>query len=393
MTMREFTHAMGMDRIGTETAFEVQAEVERLGREGRRIIKFHIGDPDFDTPDNIKERAKKALDGNKTHYTGPRGIYELRKAIVDRISERTGVEYTPDECIVMVGAKQCIFNTILAYVDQGDEVIIPNPGWSIYESVVNFAGGRPILIPLKEENGFRLDMRDLEEGIRGKKRLKMIILNSPNNPTGSILEEDDLEEITDLAVKRNMMVLSDEVYEEIIYDREHLSIAGLPGMRERTIRVSGFSKTYAMTGWRLGYATAPQPIIDRIERIAINATSCPVSFCQWAAVEALTGPQDAVGRMVGEFRRRRDYMLDGFGRIRGFSCLKPEGTFYMCPNIKGLGMKSDELARYLLYEAGVSTLPGTSFGEYGEGYLRFSYATSMEDIKEGLDRIRALFGR
>ncbi len=381
-----------MDKIGTETAFEIQAEIEKLEREGRKIVRFHIGDPDFNTPEHVKESAKKALDANRTHYTGPRGIYDLRKAIVEKVRNENGIDYTPEECLVAVGAKQCISSAILAYVDEGDEVIIPNPGWSIYESVVNFAGGKPILVPLREEKNFMLDLDEVEEKTRGRKKLRMIILNTPNNPTGSVMGKDDLQGIAELAEKRNLIVLSDEVYEALTFGKPHHSIASLPGMRERTIRVSGFSKTYAMTGWRLGYATAPEPIISRMERIGINTTSCPVSFAQFAAVDAITGPQDSVKRMVEEFRKRRDYMFSELSRIRGFTCKRPEGTFYMFPNVKELGLSSKELAQRLLYEAGVSTLAGATFGEYGEGYLRFSFATAIQNIAEGLKRIKATLG-
>ncbi|MEM0058375.1 MAG: pyridoxal phosphate-dependent aminotransferase [Candidatus Bathyarchaeia archaeon] len=375
-----------MSVLGTETAFEVLAKAKALERQGKSIIHLEIGEPDFDTPQNIKEAAVKALYAGYTHYVPAAGIPELREAIAEYISKTRRIPVDPEEVVVTPGAKPIMFFAILACVNPGEEVLYPNPGFPIYESMINFVGAKPVPIPLKEENDFRLD----HEYVKGKitKKTKMIILNSPENPTGGVLTREDLKLIADCMSNRDdVIVLSDEIYSRIIYEGTHESIASLPGMKEKTIILDGFSKTYAMTGWRLGYGVMRRDLAEKITQLMVNSNSCTCAFVQMAGIEALRGPQDSVDRMVAEFRRRREIIVEGLNRIKGITCKKPKGAFYVFPNITGIGMRSKELSDYLLNEAGVAVLPGTSFGKYGEGYLRISFANSIENIREALRRI------
>ncbi|MEM3769806.1 MAG: pyridoxal phosphate-dependent aminotransferase [Candidatus Bathyarchaeia archaeon] len=375
-----------MASLGTETAFEVLARAKALERQGKNIIHLEIGEPDFDTPKNIKEAAVKALYDGYTHYVPAAGIPELREAIAEYISKTRKIPVNPEEVVVTPGAKPIMFFAILACVERGEEVLYPNPGFPIYESMVNFVGAKPVPIPLKEENDFRLDHEYVKAKIT--KKTKMIILNSPENPTGGVLTREDLKVIADCIANRNdVIVLSDEIYSRIIYEGTHESIASLPGMREKTIILDGFSKTYAMTGWRLGYGVMRKDLAEKITQLMINSNSCTCAFVQMAGVEALKGPQDSVDKMVAEFRKRREVIVSGLNNIKGITCKKPKGAFYVFPNIKGIGKKSKEFSDYLLDEVGVAVLPGTSFGKYGEGYLRISFANSVENIKKALDRI------
>jgi aspartate/methionine/tyrosine aminotransferase len=375
-----------MSSLGTETAFEVLARAKALERQGKEIIHLEIGEPDFDTPKNIKEAAVKALYAGYTHYVPAAGIPELREAIAEYISKTRKIPVDPEEVVVTPGAKPIMFFAILACVDRGEEVLYPNPGFPIYESMINFVGAKPVPIPLLEENDFRLDHEYVKEKIT--KKTKMIILNSPENPTGGVLTKDDLKVIADCIANRDdVLVLSDEIYSRIIYEGTHESIASLPGMKEKTIILDGFSKTYAMTGWRLGYGVMRKDIAEKITQLMVNSNSCTCAFVQMAGVEALKGPQDSVEKMVAEFRKRREVIVEGLNNIKGITCKKPKGAFYVFPNIKSIGKKSKEFSDYLLNEAGVAVLPGTSFGKYGEGYLRISFANSVENIKKALDRI------
>jgi len=375
-----------MSSLGTETAFEVLARAKALEKQGKEIIHLEIGEPDFDTPKNIKEAAVKALYAGYTHYVPAAGIPELREAIAEYVSKTRKIPVDPEEVVVTPGAKPIMFFAVLACVDRGEEVLYPNPGFPIYESMINFVGAKPVPIPLLEENDFRLDHEYVKEKIT--KKTKMIILNSPENPTGGVLTKEDLKVIADCIANRDdVIVLSDEIYSRIIYEGTHESIASLPGMKEKTIILDGFSKTYAMTGWRLGYGVMRKDIAEKITQLMINSNSCTCAFVQMAGVEALKGPQDSVEKMVAEFRKRREVIVEGLNNIKGITCKKPKGAFYVFPNIKGIGKKSKEFSDYLLNEAGVAVLPGTSFGKYGEGYLRISFANSVENIKKALDRI------
>jgi len=375
-----------MALLGTETAFEVLAKAKALEKQGKNIIHLEIGEPDFDTPQNIKEAAVKALYSGYTHYVPAAGIPELREAIAEYVSKTRSIPVDPEEVVVTPGAKPIMFFAILACVNPGEEVLYPNPGFPIYESMINFVGAKPVPIPLKEEDDFSIDHEYVKEKI--SKKTKMIILNSPENPTGGVLTKEDLKVIADCIAHRNdVIVLSDEVYSRIIYEGTHESIASLPGMKEKTIILDGFSKTYAMTGWRLGYGVMRKNLAEKITQLMINSNSCTCAFVQVAGIEALKGPQDFVDRMVAEFRKRREIIVEGLNRIKGITCKKPKGSFYVFPNITGTGMRSSELSGYLLNEAGVAVLSGTAFGEYGEGYLRMSFANSAENIKEALKRI------
>ena len=385
-----------MSRLGTETAFEVLAEVNKLVRQGRSIVSFCIGEPDFDTPGNVKSAGMKAIENNYTHYGPSAGLDVLRETIADYMTKTRGIGYSPDEIVVTPGAKPIIFHGILATVDPGDEALYPNPGLPIYESVINFIGARPVPIPLLEEKDFSLDVDDLRRRI--SPRTKMIIINSPQNPTGGMLSKQDLEAIAEMAIEHDLWVMSDEVYSRIVYDGEFFSIASIPGMKERTIVIDGFSKTYAMTGWRMGWGAMNEALARDVARLETNCESCTASFTQIAGVEALTGPQDATVSMVSEFAARRDILVRGLNAIDGVTCVKPKGAFYAFPNVtaacKRLSMRSaKELQEYLLYDAGVAVLPRTSFGRKNDGedqeYIRLSYATSRENIAEGLRRMKA----
>jgi aspartate/methionine/tyrosine aminotransferase len=375
-----------METLGTETAFEVLAKAKALEKQGKEIVHLEIGEPDFDTPKNIKEAAVKALYEGYTHYVPSAGIPELRETIAEYISKTRRIKVEPEEVVVTPGAKPIMFFAILACVNPGEEVLYPNPGFPIYESVINFVGAKPVPIPLLEENDFRMDHEYVKRKIT--KKTKMIILNSPENPTGGILTKEDLKVIADCISNRDdVLVLSDEIYSRIIYEGEHESIASLPGMKEKTIILDGFSKTYAMTGWRLGYGVMRKDLAQKFAQLMTNSNSCTCTFIQMAGIEALKGPQNEVEKMVSEFRKRREVIVSGLNKIKGITCKKPHGAFYVFPNIKGTGMDCRELGDYLLNEAGVAVLPGTSFGKYGEGYLRLSFANSIENIKKALDRI------
>jgi len=374
-----------MSRLGTETAFEVLAKARALEAQGRDIVHLEIGEPDFDTPDNIRKALEKAVWDGQTHYGPSAGLMVAREAICEYFEKDRGLKYTPDQIVLTPGGKPIIFLPILALVDHGDEVIYPNPGYPIYESAIEFAGGKAVPLEYKEERDFRFDISELESKINPN--TKMLIINSPQNPTGGVLEPSDLERIAELAIKNDVIVLSDEVYSKIIYEGRHHTVAALPGMQERTILMDAHSKTYAMTGWRLGYAAMPAAIAEKFTKLNTNIYSHATTFVQLAGIEALQGPQDEVEKMVGIFRKRRDAIVDGLNSIKGFSCLRPKGAFYVFPNIKATGLKSQELADRILNEAGVACLSGTCFGKFGEGYLRFSYANSLENIEKALDRI------
>ncbi len=382
--------ASRMDGIGTETAFEVAARARALEAQGREVVHLEIGEPDFDTPANVREAAKRALDAGKTHYAPFPGIPELRAAIAEDATKRKGFAVTPEHVFVTVGGKGVMYYAILALVDPGDEVIVPDPGYPIYESVTRFVGGTPVPIPIRQANGFRLDPDELASLVTPKTRL--IVLNSPANPTGGVLTRDDLERIAKVAVEHDLVVLADEIYGRILYSGEHVSIASLPDMAERTIVLDGFSKTYAMTGWRMGYAIVPEPLVFGFGRLIINSVSCAPTFVQSGAVEALTGPQDAVDAMVAEFRARRDLIVKGLNAIPGIRCLEPQGAFYVFPEVSGTGLTGAALADKLLYEAGVSTLAGTAFGGVGVNHIRLSYANSRENIAKALERMRTALG-
>jgi len=377
--------AQRMQLLGTESAFDVLVKARKLEAEGRSIVHMEIGEPDFPTPSNIVEAAKKALDEGWTHYGPSQGLPELREEIARMISATRGLSVGPEHVCVVPGGKPIIFFPILALIEPGDEVLYPNPGFPIYESMIRYAGGTPVPLPLVEERGFSLDLNTLAE--RLSPRTKLLILNSPQNPTGGEIPERDLREIARMVRDRDLIVLSDEIYSRILYGERHHSIASYEGMLEKTIILDGFSKTYAMTGWRMGYGVMPEWLAQSVTRLMVNSNSCTASFTQRAGLEALRGPQDSVTRMVEEFRRRRDAIVEGLNRIPGFRCALPGGAFYAFPNIAGTGMSSMELENYLLQNAGVAGLSGTSFGSYGEGYMRFSYATSLPNIAEALARI------
>ncbi|HEU4334644.1 MAG TPA: pyridoxal phosphate-dependent aminotransferase [Candidatus Eisenbacteria bacterium] len=376
-----------MNLLGTETAFEVLAKARALEAQGRSIVHLEIGEPDFDTPAAIRDAAVRALQEGFTHYGPSAGLTEVRDAIAAHIAKDRGLSVTGDQVVVTPGGKPVITFSILATVDPGDEVIVPNPGFPIYESVVRFAGAKPVPVVLREERQFRFGAADLEALLTPK--TKMVVLNSPHNPTGSVLSPKDLDEIGALLRNRDIWVLSDEIYSKILYEGEHQSIATRPGMAEKTIILDGFSKTYAMTGWRLGYGVMPTALVKHVARLATNVYSHATSFVQRVAPTALGGKQDEVVAMVAEFRRRREAIVEGLNAIPGITCAKPAGAFYVFPNVRGLGLKSAEVETALLQEAGIAALSGTAFGAHGEGYIRFSYANSIENIREGLRRFEA----
>jgi aspartate/methionine/tyrosine aminotransferase len=380
-----------MARLGTESAFEVLARAKALERQGREIVHLEIGEPDFDTPEHIRDAAKRALDAGATHYGPSAGLPELRAAIARHITATRGTPVAPEEVVVTPGAKPIMFFTILALVNRGDEVIYPNPGFPIYESVINFVGGVPVPVPLLEQTGFGFDLRLLEERVGPKTRL--IVINSPQNPTGGVLDRLELERVAAIARSRGIPVLTDEVYREFLYEGEFASIMSLPGMREHAILLDGFSKSFAMTGWRLGYGVMPPPLAEHLTRLMVNSNSCTASFVQLAGIAALEGDQTPTKRMVAEFKRRRNLVVEGLNRLPGVSCRLPRGAFYVFPNIAKLGRKSAEVAERLLQDAGVAVLPGTAFGEHGEGYLRLSYANSEANLRTALERMAPVLAR
>ncbi len=381
----ELRLAKRMARLGTETAFEVLVKAKALEAQGRDIIHLEIGEPDFDTPRNIVDAGCDALHKGFTHYGPSAGLMELRQVIAQYVGETRRVNVTPEEVVVVPGGKPIIFFTILALAEEGDEVIYPNPGFPIYESMINYVGAKAVPIRLREELDFRLDVSELAALINN--RTKLIILNSPQNPTGGVLEKKDIGAIARAIGDRNIAVLSDEIYSRLIFDGEHHSIMSIDGMKERTILLDGFSKTYAMTGWRMGYGVMRADLATHIARLMTNSSSCTASFSQIAGIEALCGPQESVDVMRAEFQKRRDIMVGGLNKVKGFSCRSPKGAFYVFPNITKTGWPSKKLADALLDDAGVAALSGTAFGDFGEGYLRFSVANSIENIEKALDRV------
>jgi aspartate/methionine/tyrosine aminotransferase len=376
-----------MSRIGVESAFDVLLRARALEAQGRNVIHLELGEPDFPTPPHIVEAAKKALDEGWTHYGPTPGLPELREAIAAYVSRTRGIAVGPQHVSVVPGGKPIIFFTLLALLESGDEVIYPNPGFPIYESMIRFLGAEPIPVPLEEGRGFSFDLNLFSDRLTPK--TKVVILNSPQNPTGGMISAEDLSRIAELLRDRDVMVLSDEIYSQIVYTGEPpVSIARLPGMIDKTVILDGFSKAYAMTGWRLGYGVMPTWLVDAVTKLMVNSNSCTASFTQRAGVSALTGPQDSVSAMVAEFRRRRDVICKGLNEIPGFRCAIPSGAFYAFANVTGTGMESKELADLLLQEGGVAGVNGGCFGEYGEGYLRFSYANSLSNIVEAIERIK-----
>jgi len=384
-TQHELRLAERMSRLGTETAFEVLNRAKALERQGKNIVHLEIGEPDFDTPKNVVEAGIDALRKGWTHYGPSAGLPELRQAIADDVSRSRNVEVKPDEVVVVPGGKPIIFFTLLALADVGDEVIYPNPGFPIYESMINYLGAKAVPVRLHEDRDFSLDVKELAALITDRTRL--IIINSPQNPTGGILTKKDIHAIAEAIGDRNIMVLSDEIYSRLIFEGEHYSIMTEPGFKDRTILLDGFSKTYAMTGWRMGYGVMRPDLATHITRLMTNSNSCTASFTQVAGVEAIRGDQSSVEKMRTEFQHRRDAFVAGLNKIKGFSCRLPKGAFYVFPNITKTGWPSKKLADALLDEAGVACLSGTSFGAFGEGYLRFSVANSLENLNKALDRI------
>ncbi|MEO5618028.1 MAG: pyridoxal phosphate-dependent aminotransferase [Candidatus Eisenbacteria bacterium] len=384
------TFAQRMGRLGTETAFEVLARARALEATGKKVVHLEIGEPDFDTPSFIRKAAAQALEEGWTHYGPSAGLPEFRKTIADIWSAERKIVCDADNVVVTPGAKPIMFFAMLALLEEGDEVLYPNPGFPIYESVANFLNARPVPLHLKESNEFDLDLKELESKITS--RTKLLVLNSPHNPTGAVLKPETVEGIAALARKHSFWILSDEIYARIQYEGRHLSIASLPGMAERTIVLDGFSKTYSMTGWRLGFGIMPKPLAVHVTRLMTNSNSCTASFIQRAGQVALTGPQGELHAMVAEFKARRDVIVKGLNQIPGVTCFMPKGAFYAFPNITGTGVSSKQLATALLEEAGVAGLAGTAFGAHGEGYLRFSYANSLENIQTAVAAIGDYLG-
>jgi aspartate aminotransferase len=376
-----------MSRIGVETAFDVLVRARALEAQGRSVVHLEIGEPDFHTPAHIVEAAKQALDEGWTHYGPTQGQPELREAIAAAVSATRGIRVGPEHVSVVPGGKPIIFFPMLALLERGDEVIYPNPGFPIYESMIRFCGATPVPMPLEESRGFSFDLDLFRSKLSG--RTKMVILNSPQNPTGGVIPPEDIEALAAMLRDRDLIVLSDEIYSRIHYgSAPPVSISSFPGMLEKTIILDGFSKTYAMTGWRMGYGVMPMWLVEAINKLMVNSNSCTASFTQRAGIAALKGPQDCVDRMVAEFRRRRDAICRGLNEVPGFRCAVPGGAFYAFANVTGTGMGSKEVADYLLYDAGVSCLDGACFGEYGNGYVRFSYANSLENLEEAIRRIK-----
>jgi len=379
--------ATRMSRLGTETAFEVLAKARALEAKGRDIVHLEIGEPDFDTPPAIVAAGVAALERGETHYTQSAGVIELREAITLYLKERRGVRADPGQVIVTPGAKPIMFYALLALLDDGDEAIYPDPGFPIYASMIDFAGARGVPLPLREENGFQPDLDELRRLLSS--RTKVLVLNSPNNPTGGVLSPEAIRQIAVIARERDLWVLTDEIYGELVYDGEHHSIAVEEGMAERTILLDGFSKTFAMTGWRLGYGVFPRSLVEPVTKLVTNSVSCTATFVQRAGTAALASRPPEVDRMIAEFRRRRDAVVKGLNAVPGITCRAPQGAFYVFPNVRGLGLRSSaDVADRLLNEAGVATLAGTCFGAAGEGYLRLSYANSLANLDKAVSRIR-----
>ena len=377
--------ASRMSRLGTETAFEVLARARVLEAEGMDVVHLEIGEPDFDTPENVVRAGVDALGGGFTHYGPSPGLPEVRARIAQEVADTRGISVSGDNVVVTPGGKPIMFFVLLALAERGDEVLYPNPGFPIYESMINFSGAEAVPMPLREDRDFNVDVNEVAAQITPA--TKLIIINSPNNPCGSVMSREDLRALAELAVERDVLVLADEIYSRFLYEGEHHSITAFPGMAERTIILDGFSKTYAMTGWRLGYGVMPLELVEPISRLVTNSVSCTASFTQMAAIEALDGPQDDAYGMVAEFKRRRDLIVNGLNAIPGIRCPMPKGAFYVFPNVEGTGLGSAEFADRLLQEAGVACLSGESFGEYGKGHVRFSFANSAENIHKALERI------
>ena len=380
-----------MSRIGTESAFKVLAKARALEAQGRSVVHLEIGEPDFPTPRNIIEAGQRAMDDGYTKYGPSPGFPEFRELIASHVAQTRNIPVRMENVCVVPGGKPIMFFSLMALVAPGDEVIYPNPGFPIYESMINFLGGTPVPIPLVESRGFSFDLETFREKLSDK--TKMVILISPANPTGGLVPEADLAEVADLLRDRDLMVLSDEIYSRIWYEQRPASITKFEGLVDKTIILDGFSKTYSMTGWRLGYGVMPEWLAEAVTTLMVNSNSCTASFTQRAGMEALTGPQDSVTTMVAEFKRRRDAIVAGLNEIPGFRCSLPAGAFYAFPNVTGTGLPSKELAEAILEEAGVACLNGADFGEFGEGYIRFSYATSMDNILEAVARIKKLSER
>lgn len=384
-TPTELRLAKRMARLKGETAFEVLHRARILEAQGRDIVHLEIGEPDFDTPANVVDAGVKALKDGWTHYTPSAGIPELREAIAKDVSRWRGIPCSADEVVVVPGAKPTIFYAFMALIEEGDEVIYPSPGFPAYESLTSFLGARSVPIHLREEKDFRLDVNELADRVTD--RTRMLILNSPHNPTGGVLTEQDVRDIAAILGDRNIMVLSDEIYSRLIFEGKHFSIMSIDGWKDRTILLDGYSKCYAMTGWRLGYGVMRPDLAQHFSRLMTNSNSCNAGFTQIAGLEAIQGDQSSVDQMRAEFQRRRDRFVAGLNKIPGFSCRMPAGAFYAFPNIRQTGFTSKQLADALLEQAGVACLAGTAFGEFGEGYLRFSVANSMENLEKALDRI------
>jgi len=373
------------DRLGTETAFETLAKAKKLEALGKNIVHLEIGEPDFDSPSYVISAAKKALDNGFTHYGPSAGQPELREAIAIHQGEFNGYDISPDKVIVTPGGKPVMFFSILALIEEGDEVIYPNPGFPIYESMINYAGGVPVPMKLEESKNFNANIEELKKLITNK--TKMIIVNSPNNPCGSVTSVEDLQQIAKLAIENDIVVLSDEIYKEMYYEGEHYSISRFEGMRERTIILDGFSKSYAMTGWRLGYGIFPEFMIEAITKLMTNSVSCTSVFSQMAAIEAIKGPRDFTLNMMQEFRKRREIVFNGLNSIDGINCKLPLGAFYAFPNISGTGLSSEEFANRALNDYGVALLSGTAFGQHGDGYIRISFANSEDNLSKAIDKL------
>ncbi len=379
--------ASRMNNLGTETAFEVLAKAKALESQGKSIIHLEIGEPDFDTPSNIIKAAQNALSNGYTHYGPSPGLMEVRERIAQEVSETRNISVSANNVVITPGAKPIMFFAMLALIDEGDEVIYPNPGFPIYESMINFVGGIPVPMKLLASNNFEIDINDIVDQISPK--TKLMIINSPNNPCGSVISKEDLTTLANLAKKNDFTILTDEVYRRFLYEGEYFSPVSVPGMTERTIILDGFSKTYSMTGWRAGFGVMPENLVEPISRLSTNSVSCTASFTQIATLEAMNGPQEEPMRMVDEFKKRRDVIVNGLNSIPGIECPMPGGAFYVFPSIEGTGMSSKQFANDLLEKHGVACLAGESFGEYGKGCIRFSFANSMENLNEALDRINS----
>jgi aspartate/methionine/tyrosine aminotransferase len=389
MTIR---FAERLSRLGTESAFEVLAHARMLEAQGRSIVHLEIGEPDFATPDNIIDAAVRAMRDGATHYTAASGIREVRERTAAYVTRHTGVPTEFENIVLTPGSKNLLLFALLSLVEEGDEVIVPDPGYPIYRSLTEFIGAKAVSLPLRQENDFRVDVGELRGLITP--RTRMLVVNSPQNPTGGILTKDDCEEIASIAIQHDLIVLSDEIYNRLSYDAPHVSLYGIEGMAERTIYMDGLSKAWAMCGWRLGFGAMPVEIARKMDTLMINSSSCAAAFTQWAAVEAFESPESdaAVVAMVAEFERRRDHLVGLLNAIPGFTCRRPAGAFYVFPDITGTGFGERELATALLDEVGVAVLPGTSFGHHGRGHIRLSYAASIANLEEAARRIAGYVG-